>query len=1173
VKNSDLYLPALRDGIVIFDGGMGTQIQARDLTAADYGGGALEGAVDHLSLTRPDVIEEIHRSYLDAGAQAVETNSFQATAMRLAEWRRPDGGTLAEYVTDINRAAAATARRACDDYQAADGRPRFVAGSIGPTGMLPGTDDPKLSGITFDELAEEIRVQARGLMEGGADLLLIETQQDILETRAAIHGCRLAFGDIGRGVPIQAQVALDQTGRMLLGTDIGAVLTILSGMGADVVGTNCSVGPEHLREPVGYLCGHSRLPVSVIPNAGLPRNVGGVAHYDLDPDGMAKQISAMVADFGPNVVGGCCGSTPDHIRAIVEALKDVTPHARPTPTNTPRVASAMRAVDIGQEPRPTIVGERVNTQGSRKVKEMILADDYDGALAVAREQVTFGAHVLDVCLALTERTDEAQQMAILAKKLAMGVEAPLMIDSTEADAVEAALASYPGRAIVNSINMENGRKRIESIVPIVKKHGAAVVALTIDDEIGMAKTGEQKLQIARKIHDIVVGEYGLPPESLIFDALTFTLATGEEEYRHSGAATIEGIRLIKENLPGVWTSLGVSNVSFGLSPPARATLNSVFLARAVDAGLDLAMINPSHIRPLGEIPADEIVLSDDLIFARTDDALPRFITKYEGAEALEAPDPAARFEGMNPDERIFERILHRVPEGAEDDVDAALDARGARANDEAIEVLNTVLLPAMKEVGDRFGRGELILPYVLQSAEVMKKSVSHLEGYLDQVEGYTKGTVVLATVYGDVHDIGKNLVGTIMKNNGYTVHDLGRQVPVTTIIDASLEHGADAIGVSALLVSTSKQMPLLVQELAARGLDYPVLIGGAAINRQFGRRIMFMEDGEPYAPGVFYCKDAFDGLAAVDRLSDPADRILFAEERLTEAREASEKAAQAPSTPRPMAAPAVIDEAPVPVPPFWGVRRIEDADPVEIFARMDERSLYKMSWGGRGMSEEDFQRLLDDDFLPRRAAMEQASIADGWIVPRAVYGYFPAGRDGDAIVVFDPDTDDETARFDFPRQEEGRLLCLADYLRPVDSGVHDVLALQLVTMGQEATEHLDRLQAAEQYSEAFFAHGLAVEAADGLADLVHARIKRELGLGGDQGRRFSWGYPACPDIEQHRDVLRLLAPIPEQMGVDLTSACQLVPEQSTAALIIHHPQATYFSARRRNRLPDREPAA
>lgn len=1173
MKNSDLYLPALRDGVLVFDGGMGTQIQARDLTAADYGGGALDGAIDHLSLTRPDVIEEIHRSYLDAGAQAVETNSFQATAMRLAEWRRPDGGTLAEYVTEINRAAAAIARRACDDYQAADGRPRFVAGSIGPTGMLPGTDDPKLSGITFDELAEEIRVQARGLMEGGADLLLIETQQDILETRAAMHGCRLAFGDIGRAVPIQAQVALDQTGRMLLGTDIGAVLTILSAMGANVIGTNCSVGPEHLREPVGYLCQHAHVPISVIPNAGLPRNVGGVAHYDLDPDGMAKQISAMVADFGPNVVGGCCGSTPDHIRAIVEALKGVTPHTWPSPANIPRVASAMRAVDIGQEPRPTIVGERVNTQGSRRVKEMILSDDYNGALAVAREQVEFGAHVLDVCLALTERTDEAQQMAILTKKLAMGVEAPLMIDSTEADVIEAALASYPGRAIVNSINMENGRERIDRIVPIVKKHGAAVVALTIDNEIGMAKTGEEKLHIARKIHDIVVGEYGLPPESLIFDALTFTLATGDEEYRHSGAATIEGIRLIKENLPGVWTSLGVSNVSFGLSAPARATLNSVFLARAVAAGLDLAMINPSHIRPLGEIPADEVALSDDLIFARTDDALPRFITKYEGAELQDAPDPAARFEGMDADERIFERILHRVPEGAEDDVDAALDARGARANDEAIEVLNTVLLPAMKEVGDRFGRGELILPYVLQSAEVMKKSVAHLEGYLDQVEGYTKGTVILATVYGDVHDIGKNLVGTIMKNNGYTVHDLGRQVPVTTIIDAALEHGADAIGVSALLVSTSKQMPLLVKELAARGLTYPVLIGGAAINRKFGQRILFMEDGEPYAPGVFYCKDAFEGLAAVDRLSASGDRAVFTDERLAAARKAAETVAQTPARPRPMAAPAVINDAPVPEPPFWGARRIEDADPVEMFARMDERSLYKMSWGGRGMSEDEFQKLLANDFLPRRTAMQAASLAEGWIVPRAVYGYFPAGRDGDAVVVFDPDTGDETARFDFPRQDEGRLLCLADFLRPIGSGVRDVLALQLVTVGQEATEHLDRLQAAEEYSEAFFAHGLAVEAAEGLADLVHARIKRELGLGNDQGRRFSWGYPACPDIEQHIDVMRLLAPIPEQMGVGLTSACQITPEQSTAALVIHHPQATYFSARRGNRLPEGEPAA
>jgi len=1166
VKNAGLYLPALRDGVVIFDGGMGTQIQARDLTADDYGGGALEGAVDYLSITRPDLIEEIHRAYLEAGAQAVETNSFQATALRLEEWQRPDGGNLAEFVTDINVAAAQNARRACDDFEAADGIPRFVIGSIGPTGMLPGTDDPKLSGITFDELSQQIRVQAAGLMQGGADVLLIETQQDILETRAAIHGIRLAFDDLGATVPIQAQVAFDQTGRMLLGTDVGAVVTILEGMGADVIGTNCSVGPEHLREPVSYMCSHSRKPIAVVPNAGLPRNVGGEAHYDLGPDEMAAQMAAMVRDYGPNVVGGCCGTTPDHIRALVAALRDVTPHVHEV-TAEPRIASAMRGVDLGQEPRPTIVGERVNTQGSRKIKEMILADDYDGALAVAREQVEFGAHVLDVCVALTERTDEAEQLAILTKKLAMGVEAPLMIDSTEPDAIAAALDTYPGRVIVNSINMENGRERIERVVPIVKKHGAAVVALTIDED-GMAKTPEAKLAVARKIHDIVVDEYGLPPESLIFDALTFTLATGEDEYRDSGAATIEGIRLIKENLPGVYTSLGVSNVSFGLSPPARATLNSVFLARAVDAGLDLAMINPTHNRPLGEIPADEVELADDLIFARREDALPRFIAKYEGVEAEAAPDPAARFEGLPPDEIIFERILHRVPEGVEDDVDAALDQRGARANDEAIAVLNEVLLPAMKEVGDRFGRGELILPYVLQSAEVMKRSVAHVEQYLDQVEGYTKGTVIMATVYGDVHDIGKNLVGTILKNNGYTVHDLGRQVPVTAIIDAAVEHKADVIGVSALLVSTSKQMPLLVQELATREMDYPVLIGGAAINRQFGRRTLFLEDGEPYAGGVFYCKDAFDGLAAVDRLQDPEDRPVFRQEQLDEARESAGKVTEAKARPRPAAEPVMLDDAPVPDPPFWGAVRVTDFDVDEMFARMDEKSLYKMSWGGRGQDDAEFQRIVREEFQPRRAEMERRSIEEGWIVPRATYGYFPAGRDGDAVVVFDPDTGEEAARFDFPRQDEGRLLCLADYLRPVDSGVRDVIALQAVTVGQEATEYLDRLQAEEEYTEAYFAHGLAVEAAEGMADLVHARIKRELGLGADQGRRYSWGYPACPDIEQHVDVLRLLAPHPDEMGMGLTSAFQLTPEQSTAAIIMHHPQATYFSARRRNRLPE-----
>ncbi|MDX6644800.1 MAG: 5-methyltetrahydrofolate--homocysteine methyltransferase [Miltoncostaeaceae bacterium] len=1164
MRNADAYLRALREGTVIFDGAMGTQIQAAGLTAADFGGGDLEGANDYLSLTRPELIEGIHRAYLEAGAQAVETNSFQATHIRLQEWRRPDGGTLGEVVLEINRAAAQIARRACDDYERADGRPRFVAGSIGPSGMLPGTDDPKLSAVGFDALAEEFRVQAGALMEGGVDLLLIETQQDILETRAAIHGCRLAFADLGRRVPIQAQVALDQTGRMLLGTDIGAVMVILQGMGADVIGANCSVGPEHLREPVGYLCERARVPIAVIPNAGLPRNVGGVAHYDLGPDAMASQLAALVADFGPNAIGGCCGSTPDHIRALVELLGRTTARHRPAPAREPMVASAMRSVALDQEPRPLIVGERVNTQGSRRVKELVLADDYDGVLAVAREQVDFGAHVLDVCMALTERADEPDQMAHIVKKLAMGVEAPLMIDSTEPDAVEAALATYPGRAIVNSINMENGRERIERVVPLVRRHGAAVVALTID-EAGMAQTADEKLRVARKIHDIVVGEYGLAPEDLIFDALTFTLATGGDEYRHSAVETIEGIRKIKAELPGVYTSLGVSNVSFGLEPAARATINSVFLGHAVEAGLDLAMVNPAHIRPLAEIPADERTLAEDLIFDRRPDALARLISHFEGTENAPVRDASTRFDGLSADERIFQRILQRVPEGAEDDIDTALDERGARANDEAIAVLNGVLLPAMKEVGDRFGRGELILPYVLQSAEVMKRSVAHLEQYLDQVEGYTKGTVVLATVYGDVHDIGKNLVGTILKNNGYTVVDLGRQVPLNVIIDAAVEHGADAIGASALLVSTSRQMPLLVRELDARGHAFPVLFGGAAINRAFGRRTLFLEDGEPYGPGVFYCKDAFEGLGVVDQLRDPELAEALRATRLAEAVTARDRPPPTAQPDRPQAERVVLDRAAVPAAPFLGVRRVEGIDPAEMFARMDEKSLYRLSWGGKGVHGEEFERLVAEEFLPMRERLQREALADGWIVPRACYGYFPAASDGDDLVVFDPASGEERARFPFPRQPEGRRLCIADYFRPVADGERDVVAFQLVTVGREATAHLDRLQQEDRYTDAYFAHGLAVEAAEGLADLVHARIRAELGLGIDQGRRYSWGYPACPDLEQHELVLGLLAPEAEELGVELTAAWQFMPEQTTAAIVAHHPQATYFSARRGNR--------
>ena len=898
------YLDALDAGVLVFDGAMGTNIQRYNLTADDFGGKSLEGCNDHLVLTRPDVIQAIHESFLAVGCDVVETCTFQSTPRRLEEWG------LGDKVRDMNVAAARVARAACDKFSTPD-RPRFVAGSIGPTGMLPSSSDPVLSNITFEDLSENYYLQAKYLIEGGVDVLLVETSQDILEVKAALAGFERLFADLGFRVPVQAQVTLDTSGRMLLGTDIASAMTTIESLDVEVLGLNCSTGPEHMREPVRYLAQHASHPISVIPNAGLPINTGvGEAVYPLEPEPMAKALAEFVRDFGVRIVGGCCGTRPEHLEAVVRELSGIgnresgigatagtgngergteTPHGGTVPgsrfpvpgsRHVPRVSSAMRAITLHQDPPPLLVGERVNSQGSRKVKRLLLADDYESIVDVAREQVDSGAHVLDVCVALTERADEAEQMSKVVKLLSMTVETPLMIDSTEASVIEKALEHVPGRAIVNSINMENGRKRIDAVVPLAKKHGAALVALTID-EIGMAKTRDRKLEVARKIYDIVVGEYGLSPSDLIYDALTFTLATGDAEWIESAKETIEGIRLIKRELPGVFTILGVSNVSFGLAPEARAVLNSVFLHHCVQAGLDAAIVNPAHVKPYFEIPDDERRLADDLVFNKSPDALQKFIEHFEGIGNRESgidqtADSGPQFE--TPDARVHWMVLHRKKDG----IEAALDAAGVR--EQPVRVLNDVLLPAMKEVGDKFGAGELILPFVLQSAEVMKKAVKHLEQFLERTEGYTKGKVVLATVYGDVHDIGKSLVNTILSNNGYTVFDLGKQVPVNTILDKAIEVGADAIGLSALLVSTSKQMPLCVQELDRRGMQIPVLIGGAAINRRFGRRALFVEGERPYGPGVFYCKDAFEGLETMDVLQDGDRRSQFVAASLEAAR-------------------------------------------------------------------------------------------------------------------------------------------------------------------------------------------------------------------------------------------------------------------------------------------------
>src|SRR3954449_9535134 len=920
------YLDAIHSRVVLFDGGMGATLEQFDLTQEDYGG--LQGKChEALVLHRPDVIQGVHESMIAAGAEVVQTDTFQASRLKLDEWG------LGEHTLEINRKAAEIARQAV-------GEQRFVAGSIGPTGFLPASEDPTLGDIRFRDLVTVFSEQAQGLLQGGVDLIIIETAQDILEVKAAVFGVREAFKLTGRTTPIQTSVSLlPNGGKMLLGTDISAALATLEALDVDVIGLNCSTGPEDMRDAVRFLGEYSSKPVHCIPNAGIPhQGPNGETIFPETPEEISNVLGTFVERYGVSIVGGCCGTTPDHIRAIKERCADHPVNDRPAP-RPPHMSSMIAAAPLVQEPAPTIVGERVNSQGSRKAKELLLADDYDGLLRVAEDQVEGGAHVLDLCVALTERQDEDEQMRLLAKKVSLTQPSPIQVDSTEPDVIETALEQIPGRAIVNSVNLEAGRAKLDKVVPIAMAHGAALIALTID-EVGMAKTRDRKLEIATRIKELVCDEHGMDPEALIFDALTFTLTTGDDEWKPSAVETIEGIRLIKAELPEVKTSLGVSNVSFGIGVPARAVLNSVFLHHCVEAGLDLAMVNPNHITPYGEIPDEERDLADDLVFNRREDALERYIAHFEakgGEDEAEAADPTAH---MTPQEALHWHILRRKKDGVEDQIDASVETIGA------VPTLNDVLLPAMKEVGDKFGAGELILPFVLQSAEVMKKAVARLENYLDKLEGYTKGTVVLATVFGDVHDIGKSLVNTILTNNGYTVVDLGKQVPIGTILDAAQEHNATAIGLSALLVSTSKQMPLAVQELHARGLHYPVLIGGAAINRNFGRRILYpggQESDALYAPGVFYCKDAFEGLAVMDQLVEPEARDRLVEKgpeggrglreegrgpRRPVERVREEARVRREQGPEPEALPtddesvrsAVRTDDRVPEPPYWGTR-------------------------------------------------------------------------------------------------------------------------------------------------------------------------------------------------------------------------------------------------------------
>jgi 5-methyltetrahydrofolate--homocysteine methyltransferase len=1149
------YLDAIEKKVLVFDGAMGTSLQVQNLTAEHFGGEQYNGCNDYLVISYPEAVEKVHRSFLEVGVDVLETDTFRSNRITMAEYK------LGDRVIEINETAASLARRLADEYAEKTGQPRFVAGSIGPSGKLPSTNDPELSNVSFDELSETFREQAVGLIRGDVDVLLIETSQDILEVKAAIIGIHKAFDETQVYLPIQAQVTLDTTGRMLLGTDINASLAILEGMGIDVIGLNCSTGPEHMREPIRILGENSTLPVSCIPNAGLPLNVDGQAVYPLEPEPFAKDMYEFVTKHNISIVGGCCGTTPQHLKLLVDKLNQ-HPHPKRPDHSTPQLASAMSALDMRQDPPPTLLGERCNAQGSRKFKRLLLEEDYDSILEIAREQVEFGAHALDISCAVTERPDEVELMRKVVKKLEMGVDVPLVIDTTELDVLEVALKTAPGRCLINSTHLESGRDKADKIFKLAKDHNAAVIVLTIDEN-GMAKTREKKLEVAKRIYDIAVNDHGLKPEALVYDTLTFTLATGDEEFANSAIETIEGIRLIKQELPGVMASLGVSNLSFGFAPQARPPLNSIMLYHCVQAGLDMAIVNPAHITAYADIPAEEKELCEDLLFNRRKDALQRYIEHYENVTPTTESSLVDPTEGMTPEQRLHWKIVHRHKEGVEADIDEIITRETSEVlrtkHEVAVHTLNNVLLPAMKEVGDKFGAGELILPFVLQSAEAMKKTVAHLENYLEKMEGVTKGTVVIATVYGDVHDIGKNLVKTILANNGYTVIDLGKQVPAETIITKAVEVNATAIGLSALLVSTSKQMPLIVNELHRRGHAIPVLIGGAAINRRFGRRILQTESGDFYDPGVFYCKDAFEGLETMDQLIDSNRKPALLEQVRKEADmelgRANAKPANVPTFQRSNITPSPLTLSPS----KFGMRVVKNMPLEIVFTHLNINELYRLSWGAKNTHGAEWEKMKAD-FDARLQKMKKQAMREKWLNPQGVYGLFPCQAEGDDLIVYNPDNLDQVlTRLSFPRQPYDEHLALSDYYASVESGQMDVVAFQVVTVGHEATERFERLQSANNYTEAYFTHGLGVQTAEATANYLHEHLRREMGIPENQGKRYSWGYPAIPELEDHKKIFELLPAVTTELGLTLSPSYQLIPEQSTAAIIVHHPQAKYYS--------------
>ncbi|MCX2185387.1 methionine synthase [Streptomyces sp. SKN60] len=1141
---------ALATRVVVADGAMGTMLQAQDPSPADFQ--HLEGCNEILNVTRPDIVRSVHEAYFAVGVDCVETNTFGANHAALGEYG------ITERIAELSEAGARIAREAADACTARDGRTRWVLGSIGP-----GTKLPTLGHTTFDVLREGYRQNAAGLIAGGADALLVETSQDLLQTKAAVLGCKQALAEAGGlDLPVFAQVTVETTGTMLLGSEIGAALTALEPLGVDFIGLNCATGPAEMSEHLRHLARHAGVGLSCMPNAGLPVLGKDGAHYPLSPEELADAHDTFTREYGIALVGGCCGTTPEHLRAVVERVRGRALAPR-TPRPEAAAGSLYQAVPFRQDTSYLAIGERTNANGSKKFREAMLAGDWQACVEIARDQIRDGSHLLDLCVDYVGR-DGVADMRELAGRLATASTLPIVLDSTEPEVLRAGLEMLGGRAVLNSVNYEDGDgpdTRFGRIASLAREHGAALIALTIDEE-GQARTAEKKVAIAERLIADLTGAYGIEESSILVDCLTFTLGTGQEESRGDGIATIEAIRELKRRHPEVQTTLGLSNISFGLNPAARAVLNSVFLDECVKAGLDSAIVHASKILPVARIPEEQREVALDLIYDRRRDGydpLERLLALFDGVSSASAK--ASRAEellALPLEERLKRRIVDGERNGLEADLDAALAGRPA------LEIVNEVLLDGMKTVGELFGSGQMQLPFVLQSAEVMKTAVAYLEPHMEKSDAEAgKGTIVLATVRGDVHDIGKNLVDIILSNNGYNVVNIGIKQPVSAILEAAEEHRADVIGMSGLLVKSTVIMKENLEELNGRGLAerFPVILGGAALTRAYVEQDLHeLYDGE-----VRYARDAFEGLRLMDALMGVKRGVPGAVlPPLKQRRVAKVTATPRAEAPLPGGRSDVAVDNPVPEPPFLGTKVATGIQLAEYASWLDEGALFKGQWGLKD------KELIESEGRARLRGWLDRLQTDRLLEAAVVYGYFPCVSKGDDLIVLDEDGSERT-RFSFPRQERGRRLCLADYFRPEDSGETDVIALQVVTVGSRIGEETAKLFAADSYRDYLELHGLSVQLAEALAEYWHARVRSEWGIGHAdpaglegilrteyQGCRYSLGYPACPDLEDRAKIAELLRP--ERIGVALSEEYQLHPEQSTDAFVVHHPEASYFNA-------------